>query len=127
MFLYTSIFIIGGLCGWMLDTAYRTWDDGRYAPGTWISFFSIIYGVAAILLYVFFAFLPISIFPDVIVGTFLVICLELLSGVLALLFLNRRFWDYRANSYNFYGFIDAKHSFYWLVLVGLYRIVFMYI
>lgn len=124
--LFTWIFVVGGFCGWMIDTAYRSLRQGRHAPNTWIPFFSIIYASGALFLYILFTFFSISVFSDIIVGTILAICLELMSGIVALVFLNRRFWDYRSNRYNFRGFVDAEHSFYWLILVAIYRTFFIF-
>ena len=127
MYFYLGIFISGGLCGWMIDTAYRTWHDGRYVPNTWIPFFSIIYGLAAVLLYILFNFFSISFIAHVVIGAIVAIYLELISGMMALIFLGRRFWNYSSNKFNLYGFIDIQHSFYWLILATLYRAVYTFL
>jgi uncharacterized membrane protein len=124
MLQYFFIFIIGGLCGWILDTSYRSWVDNHYAPNTLVSFFSIIYGLAATMLYILFASTEDSFYLQIIIGTLMVIILEFFSAIVALKFLKKRFWDYSLNRYNIYGFIDAKHSFYWLILVVVYRLIY---
>lgn len=127
MIFYLSIFIGGGLFGWMIDTLYRTQDEKRYSPNTFFPFFSIIYGYAAVLLYILFNFLQAPFVYHIIIGTIISTGLELISGTLALTFLNKRFWDYRNSRFNFYGFVDARHVFYWLFLVGIYRAIFPFI
>ena len=127
MIFYLTIFIIGGLFGWLIDSSYRTWYEGKYSPNTWIPFFSPIYASATVLLYVFFTFSPNLFFFHVIVGSIIVIFLEMMSGIIAFKFLKKKFWDYSNNKYNFYGLIDAKHSFYWLLLVSLYRLIYPYL
>ena len=124
MILYLSIFIGGGLFGWIIDTAYRTWQAKHYTPGTMVPFFSIIYGLAAVLLYILFSFFQTSFYLHIILGTITCIFLELITGILALAILKRRFWDYSASRFNYHGLIDAKHSFYWLILTILYRIIY---
>ncbi len=127
MILYLGIFISGGLFGWLVDTAYRTWEAKRYTSGTMVPFFSIIFGVAAVLLYILFNFLSVSVYLDIAIGTIICILLELVCGMLAPIFLKRRFWDYSAKRFNFRGIIDIEHFFYWLILTGLYRILYPFL
>lgn len=121
---YLALFIGGGAFGWMVDTGYRSFTAGRYAHGTLLPFFSIIYGVAAIMLYALFHFGTMSFVASIIIGTILCVALELVGGVLSLSLIHYRLWDYSASPFNFYGFIDLKHTFYWLVLTTLYRLLF---
>ena len=122
--LYPAIFAGGGIFGWVVDTIYRSLLVGHYAPGTLVPFFSIIFGTGAVMLYLFFSSANISFLWSVVGGVVLCIALELASGILSLALLHYRFWDYSANPFNFYGFIDLKHAFYWLILTALYRLVY---
>lgn len=124
MFLYLIIFIAGGISGWLIDTTYRTWYAGRYTPNTLVPFFSLIYGLAAVFLYILFTFVSASIFFHIISGLVIVVLLELFSGVISVLFLKRRLWNYSDSRFNFYGFVDLQHSFYWLLLVSIYRVLY---
>jgi len=124
MSIYLTIFISGGLCGWLIDTIYRTWQAGRFSPNTLVPFFSLIYATAAVFLYILFNSFSISAIWHVAAGLLVVIFLEFLSGVAALIFLKRRFWDYSSNRFNLYGFVDLQHSFYWLILVSIYRVAY---
>ncbi len=122
--LYPALFIGGGIFGWAVDMAYRSLVAGRYAPGTLVPFFSIIYGIAAIMLYMLFRFGTMPFLQSIIVGTILCVGLELVSGALSLSLLRYRLWDYSASPFNFYGFIDLQHTFYWFILTVLYRSFF---
>ncbi|TSC84959.1 MAG: hypothetical protein G01um101413_343 [Parcubacteria group bacterium Gr01-1014_13] len=126
-FLYPIIFAIGGMFGWLIDTTYRSWLVGYYAPGTLVPFFSIIFGIGAVILYLFFSSANISFLWSVIGGVAMCIALELASGILSLALLDYRFWDYSANPFNFYGLIDLRHGFYWLVLTTNYRLFYEYV
>lgn len=122
--IYLSIFIVAGLVGWAIDTAYRTWDEKQFAPNTWIPFFSLIYGFNGVFLYVLFNFFSVSFIVDVAVGFIISNLVEIVSGLIALKFLKKRFWDYRSSQFHFRGFIDLEHSFYWLILTALCRFIY---
>lgn len=123
--LYIMLFIGGGLFGWLIDTSYRSFKAHRYAPGTLLPFFAVIYGFAAVIQYVFFKVSVFSFWADVFLGTIICSGLELTGGVLSLTVLRYRLWDYRRNRFNFYGLIDLKHTFYWLTLTVLYRLFYI--
>lgn len=127
MIFFLSIFIGGGLFGWTIDTAYRTWRAKHYTSGTLVPFFSVIYGIAAVLLYTLFNFFQTSFYLHIILGAITCTLLELIFGFLSLTFLKRRFWNYSASRFNYRGLIDAEHSFYWLILSGLYRIFYQFL
>src|SRR3989344_4117233 len=122
--LYPALFAGGGIFGWVIDTIYRSLVAKKYAPGTLVPFFAIIYGVGAVMLYLFFSSANISFLWSVIGGTVLCVALELVGGILSLMVLRHRLWDYSASPFNFYGFIDLEHTFYWLILTALYRLVY---
>lgn len=122
--LYPAIFVGGGIFGWVLDTAYRSLLAKKYAPGTLVPFFAVIYGIGAVMLYLFFSSANISFLWSVVVGTVLCVLLELIGGILSSSVLRRRLWDYRTSPLNFYGFIDLEHTFYWFVLTVFYRIFY---
>lgn len=123
---YLSIFLVGGFFGWFIDTAYRSYFDKRYSSGTLIPCFSIIYALAAVLIYLIFQ-LNISLYGHVMLGTTLAVLLEFISGFLANRFLGRRLWDYTPSKYDYLGHIDVQHSFYWFLLVVFYRLLSGYI
>ena len=118
-------FIIFGLAGWILDTSYRSWKANTYAPNTVIPFFSIIYPAGAFLLVAVFSFVE-NVGLQIVVGAFAVTLLEYVSSWLSELMLGKRLWDYSNNYANLHGRIDLLHSFFWLVLVILMRIILPY-
>ncbi|MBI5729020.1 MAG: putative ABC transporter permease [Candidatus Magasanikbacteria bacterium] len=123
-FYYLYIFIFGGFLGWILDTGFRFYADKRYAPGTLIPFFSIIYGVGAVVLDVVFVYTPLPAVLQVLFGAILAVLLELVSGLVMLAVLKRRLWRYRGGRFNYRGLIDLEHSIYWLLLIAAYRVVY---
>ncbi len=120
--LYAKIFIGGGIFGWGIDTAYRTFYAGKYSPGTLVPYFSLIYGMAAVMLFVLFRFARLKFWPSIFVGTILCVVLELFGGIVSLSLLDYRLWDYTASPFNFRGFINLEHSAYWFALTFLYRL-----
>ena len=122
--IYLYIFIGGGLVGWALDTAYRTWTEKHYTSGTWLPYFSLIYGVNAVFLYTFFHFFSISFYLDIVIGSVISVCVEIVSGLMGLVVLKKRLWDYRNSRFNIIGFVDLEHTFYWMILVSVCRILY---
>jgi uncharacterized membrane protein len=122
--LYPAIFVGGGIFGWVLDTTYRSLIAKKYTPGTLVPFFAIIYGIGAVMLYLFFSSANISFLWSVVGGTVLCVVLELVGGIVSQAVLRHRLWDYTASPFNFYGLIDIEHTFYWSVLTVLYRIFY---
>lgn len=122
LLIYLAIFIGGGFFGWAIDTASRSYHAGYYAPGTLLPFFSLIFAAAAVILFGMFRLVAFPFWFSVLVGTVFCIVLELLCGFVSYTIFQYRFWDYSAKPFNFYGFIDAQHSFYWFLLTFLYRL-----
>ena len=123
LILYLEIFLAGGFFGWIVDTASRSYNASHFAPGTMVPFFSLIFAAAAVLLFILFSARPIPFWFGVILGTLICITLELSCGFISQVVFNHRFWDYSTKPYNFYGFIDLRHSTYWFILTLLYRSV----
>lgn len=124
IFYYIYVFAIGGLLGWILDTAFRSLEERRYSPGTLIPFFSIIYGAGAVVLDILFVYAPLPAYLQILAGAVLAVFLELISGLIMLSVLKRRLWNYEKSHYNYRGLIDLKHSFYWLLLIAAYRLAY---
>lgn len=119
--LYLAVFIVGGVFGWVLDTAYRSLVLGYYSSGTLIPFFSLIFGSGAVTLHRLFQYQGISFLPGIIIGTALSVLLELVGGAVSRVVLNYNLWDYSANPFNFYGLIDLEHAFYWFLITMAYK------
>lgn len=123
MAIYIEIFLICGVIGWVLDTGYRSLEARRYIAGTLLPVFSIVFGAGAVLLYLVytqFSFHPIV---EIFIGTLAVTFLEYFSGQMCYRWLQKRLWNYKPNPYDLHGHIDLLHSFYWLILSGLFYFV----
>jgi uncharacterized membrane protein len=118
---YFVIFLAGGFFGWVVDTSYRSYMAGNFAPATLVPFFSLIFASAAVLLFALFQSRSVSFWVGVLVGTLICIALEFTCGLISQTVFHYRFWDYSAKPYNLRGFIDLEHSVYWFVLTLLYR------
>ena len=124
---YWRLFLIFGFLGWLIDTAYRSYIDKKYAPGTWLPCFGISYAIAGILVTTVFRYVPASAIVQIIIATLLSTLLELLGGILALAVLKRRLWDYRAHPYNFLGHIEVRHALYWVFIISCMRLVYHFV
>lgn len=126
MISYFILFIAFAVIGWAMDSAYRSIEERRWTSGTLVPFFSPIYGFGGLTLVMIFKYLQINFFVQVIVAAIALIVVELLGGLFCAHVLKRRLWDYSDSRYNFQGHIDLLHSFYWLVLSALMRIILAY-
>ena len=124
---YLITFLVCGFLGWVLDTGYRSFEVKKYAPGTWLPFFSPIYATGGIVLLFIFKEIPLSPAVQIIIGTLCMILLEFVSGIISVRVLRRRFWSYKKSKYDLLGFIDPLHSLYWLILVMLFHLIFPYL
>ena len=119
--LYLAVFMVGGVFGWVLDTAHRSLVIGYYSSGTLIPFFSLIFGTGTVMLYKLFQYRCIPFLLSITIGTALSVLLELVSGIISRSILNYNLWDYSANPFNFYGIIDLEHAFYWFLITVAYK------
>ena len=128
IYYYIALFLAFGAMGWILDTGYRTIEIKKYTTGTWLPYFALIYAVGGMILFFIFKNTAWSIWWQIIIGWILMILLEFFSGHLSVKILRRRFWDYRLKArWHLAGHIDALHSFYWLMLTILFRMLFPYL
>ena len=121
------IFIAFGIIGWILDTLYRSATAGKYAPKTFVPYFSIVYAAGGALLYGLHITTNLSTAQYVIIGTLIATLMEFTAGVFCVEILEERYWDYSKNKYNLYGHIDLKHTTYWIVLITFLRILLEYL
>ena len=121
---YIGVFLVAGVLGWFVDSAYRSAIDGKLTSNTYFSFFSVVYGLGAVILTAFFRSSTASVWEDVIFGGVLCTMLELGSGIFCERMLHVRLWDYSKNPLNFEGYIDFVHTTYWFLLTALARGVY---
>ena len=127
MLQYVLLFIGFGLTGWAVDTSYRTYKEGHYSPNTLVPYFSVIYGLGGLLLLLLFKHTQLPVIADVVLGGMLATILEFIGGWFCKHILKRKLWDYSRKPYNYYGYIDAQHATYWIVLTAILRILFPYL
>ena len=116
---YVLIFLVFSVVGWVIDTTYRSIAKGLYSPIRNYPF-SPVYGVGAVVLSIFYTHTPYSYLTSICVATVLMVLVELLGGIFSEKVLKKRLWNYSQNRFNFMGHIDLLHSFFWLMLAGLY-------
>jgi uncharacterized membrane protein len=121
--LLTIEFIIFSFIGWLINTGYSSWDDGHYSDtGFFHAPFCPIYGFGGILLVLVLKFLsPLALSPifSIIFATLFIIMLEYVGGKLTEIIFKIKLWNYSKAKYNL-GYIDAFHSFCWLILVTFF-------
>ncbi len=111
---------VADLMVWIVDMAINGWDIKKFTPGGYFRApFCPIYGVGGlILIFIFEYFSTLPYFLLIIFGTLAMILLEYFGGIFSEKALMVRLWDYSKSKFNVGGYIDARHSFYWLVLVA---------
>ncbi len=122
---YILLFLLFSLIGGMLDTAYRSLMDKKFASNCFFGiFFCPIYGFGALLMTHLTASMQgIDVLFRVLVYAFSLTFLEYVGALFTEKVLKRKLWDYSKRRLNFQGRINIQHSLYWLFLA----IVFEYI
>lgn len=120
---YFAYFIIFGILGWALDTAYRILASHEKKGNTYLPYFAIVYGIGGVLLLALYQLTTLNAYAYVFIGTITVTLLELTAGIFCANILGRRMWDYSASKYNLYGHIDLQHTLYWLMFALILRII----
>ncbi len=119
---FTAIveFFAFSLIGWVIDSAYRSFTDGKLV---WAGYFRLlpicpIYGVGGLVLLYFLKYSgAIPTFLQILIGAVLMVLVEYAGGIFSERVLNVRLWDYSLRRWHIGGHIDGLHSLYWLVLV----------
>jgi len=121
---FWALFLLFGVLGWLLDTSYRSIVDKKYAPGTWLPYFGLIYAIGGTLCVLLFENIHVSAPVQVLIGTLAAVVLEFVGGVLSLAILRRRLWNYSHERLHFMGHIDMLHTVYWFAIVILVRVAY---
>ena len=121
---YVLLFFLFGFLGWVIDTSYRSIQEGRYIAGTYFPFFAMVYAIGGMTLLLFFqSTMHINILVQILVAGVLMTLLELITGIFCIKILKKRLWDYSKNKWHYEGHIDLVHAFYWLLLAVVVRVV----
>lgn len=119
-------FCFYSILGWCVDTAYRSWDAGRFKRGGFSKFpFSPIYGIAGLFI---ITWAPLISHWHILVewAFFTLTCSagEYIGGVVTLHFYKRRLWDYSKDKYDLNGHTGPGYAAAWgtLALIIIYVI-----
>lgn len=123
---YIELFFIFCVIGWIIDTADRSWSEKKFVSGTYIPFFSPLYGFGSVALVLIFDYLPAPAILQIIFGAIAVTAIEFVSGLWCVYILKKRLWNYSASRFNILGHIDAEHSFYWLIVSLIFYLLKSY-
>lgn len=114
------IFVTGSVLGWVIEMIYRSIKNKKFVnPGFLRGPYLPIYGFAIIILW-YVVPLDIHLGFRLLLSIFLLVLLELITGLLLVYFYNLRLWDYSKERFNYKGFISLEHSLYWLILSGVF-------
>lgn len=119
MYEYILLFLIFGIAGWALDSAYRSITERKFSTNTYLHFFAISYAIAGTLLVLLFKHTTFSFPTQIILGGIGGTIIELIAGIFCEKILGKRYWNYSENLLNFHGHIDLLHTIYWFALAAL--------
>ena len=129
--MYTFIFSLGAVFGWLVEVVYRhiadpekRWFNPGFCVGPWLP----IYGIGLVIAFLITGLEDKYVVADPVVKKLLLfammsLCMtfiELIGGMLLLKFFNLRLWDYREEKFNYKGFICLKFSLYWMIISAVY-------
>jgi len=111
-------FFLYSFIGWIADTAYRSFCERAYRPG---SFFPVplcpIYGFAALtVIFLHRMFGPVPLIFQAVFFGILLAGFEYASGTMILRIFRRRLWKYTGTFLNLGQFTDLSHAILWGVL-----------
>jgi len=120
---YILYFIFFSMIGWILDSAYSSFDKKRFINSGyfWELPLCPIYGfggVALILLTQYLQGYPFII--AIIVSALMLTTLEYAGGIFCIVVLKERLWDYSHRKWNFHGHIDVFHAICWVILTIIF-------
>jgi len=114
--------IIYSFAGWILESVYKTIYTKRPVnSGFLMGPLCPIYGIGAIIMYLFLNGFKDNVFLLFIVGMIVLSIWEYLAGLILEKLFKTKYWDYSANKFNFKGRICLKNSIIW----GLLGVIFI--
>ncbi len=127
MIRYIVFFFASGFLGWCIDSLYCSFIEKKWVSNTHTKFFSPTYAIGGLILIFIFENLKLHFILQLIIATILLTLLELVSGIFSEKVMKRRYWNYSDSKWNYKGYIDALHAFFWLVLSIIVKIIFLYL
>lgn len=115
-------FLIFGFVGWVIDSGYRSFLLKKFVHG---GFFRApicpIYGIGGLVLISFFEyFVDFPVRLLILSAGLGMVLVEYIGGLYCEKVLQIKLWDYSQSKFNFGGYVDLIHFFYWLVLSALF-------
>ena len=120
--IYIIEFLIFAFLGWILDSLYSSFEHKKKVISGYFRGVPLcpLYGFGGIILLNSFAFLSSQpAWAVIFASTGMVIVLEYIGGRIAEHVLEERLWDYSKERYNLHGYISAKHSILWFIVVTI--------
>ena len=120
LFLYQIVFlfILYSIIGWLLETAYRSWNARKPVnPGVLTGPLVPLYGAGGLTIILVHASLAQYDFTIRACAYFLILsAVEYVTGEFLLFFMGKRFWDYRECRFHLRGHVCLRFSLAWVVL-----------
>ena len=117
-----TYFIIYSFAGWVMESIFRSICEKRFINTGFLKGpFCPIYGIGAIIIYVFLSGFKDNIFLLFLMGFIVLSIWEYIVGVLLEKVFNTKYWDYSDHKFNFQGRICLTNSIYW----GFLGVVFI--
>ena len=117
-------FLVFSFLGWIIDSLYcRVIEKKQHTVSGYFKHLPLcpMYGVGGVaLLLTIHSYSYLSWYYLLIIGTGLISLIEYLGGVFCVTILKERLWDYSNRKLHFQGHIDFLHSFFWLILTGVF-------
>ena len=117
-----TYFIIYSFAGWVMESIFRSICEKKFINTGFLKGpFCPIYGIGAIIIYVFLSGFKDNIFLLFLMGFIVLSIWEYIVGVLLEKVFNTKYWDYSDHKFNFQGRICLTNSIYW----GFLGVVFI--
>jgi len=115
---YLIYFLVFSFLGWILDFWYTSIKKKKLASSAYLNIpLCPLYGFGGIALVLLFTYLILPWTTLIAISLIMIISIEYIGGVFCEKFLKVRVWNYSFSKINFKGYIDLKHSFYWLITI----------
>lgn len=114
-------FIFYSIVGWGLDTLARSVYDMRFVSENWLGIpFSPCYGIGALgFLFLYRYVRTWKFWEQFVMYATVSAAYEYTAGVVSIVLLNRRLWDYKDIPWNLHGHTDPFHALIWGMLAML--------
>lgn len=123
MFKIGFIALVFGVLGWCADSAYRSIEERKFVYGTHFLFFSPVYAIGGLILVFLYEKLQVPAASQIVAAALALTALEFFAGIFSEKVMGRRYWDYSGTRFNFCGHVNLLHTFYWLIIAAVFKIM----